>query len=123
MNIEKPLFGLLTAIKVFIRYAFYSNTQDVRNSNALKCVLSVVLSLGNYLNGCNHFYLYLLILASNKGQADGFGLDALTKLTGVKDSENKMTLLDYTVKLSKHYYPAESVRLFVFRKSNIDSQK
>lgn len=47
------------------------------NQNFLK-VLSYVLSIGNILNG-----------GTPKGQADGFNMDFLSKLTSIKDNTNK----------------------------------
>jgi len=44
-------------------------------STALPRVMGLILSVGNYLNG-----------GSNRGQADGFDLETLTKLDSIKDS-------------------------------------
>ena len=66
----------------------------------MKPILSVVLTVGNYLNG-----------GTPKGQADGFDIESLNKLIMVKDSTNKQTLLDYIVKIVKENYPERLVRI------------
>jgi len=81
-NIAGPLNALDAGIK------------EVRGSEALKQILGVILALGNYMNG-----------GTNKGQADGFNLDVLNKLSGVKDGDNKMSLFDYAYKLAKNNFP------------------
>lgn len=65
--------------------------------NLCKCIELV---LSNYLNG-----------GTNKGQADGFNLEALSKLSSTKDAENKSTLLDYVIELAKVHCPEQSVSL------------
>lgn len=57
------------------------------NSN-LKKLFSIILTLGNYMNGGNRM----------RGQADGFGLEILGKLRDVKSKEPKVTLLHYIVR-------------------------
>lgn len=57
-------------------------------SRALRDLLSIVLTLGNYMNGGNQ----------QRGQADGFGLEILGKLKDVKSSDSRTTLLHYVVK-------------------------
>lgn len=57
-------------------------------NDALKVLFSIILTLGNYMNGGN----------SMRGQADGFGLDVLNKLKDVKSKDKKTTLLHYIVK-------------------------
>merc|ERR1719476_357816 len=47
-------------------------------SEALPHLLSLVLAVGNYLNG-----------GTGRGQADGFDLETLGKLEGVKDNQGK----------------------------------
>jgi hypothetical protein len=70
----------------------------VRDSEALQKILGTVLAVGNYLNG-----------GTAKGQADGFEIDALLKVTMVKDSTNRVTLLDYVIKLANTQYPESLV--------------
>ena len=50
----------------------------------------VILTCGNYMNGGN----------TQRGQADGFGLDILPKLKDVKSRDNTATLLHYVVRLA-----------------------
>lgn len=59
----------------------------IENDN-LKQLFSIILTLGNYMNGGNN----------TRGQADGFGLEILSKLKDVKSREPKITLLHYIIK-------------------------
>ena len=52
----------------------------------VKLILALVLAIGNYLNG-----------GTQRGQADGFGLDILAKLKDVKSKDNSQHLLQYVV--------------------------
>lgn len=54
----------------------------------LKQLFSIILTLGNYMNGGNR----------QRGQADGFGLEILGKLKDVKSKDSKITLLHFIVK-------------------------
>lgn len=54
-------------------------------SKSLQTVLSIILALGNFMNGGNR----------TRGQADGFGLEILPKLRDVKSSDNSVRLLNY----------------------------
>jgi len=74
----------LEAIKVAIR--------DTRQSQSLKKVLGVVLSIGNFLNG-----------GSNKGQADGFDIEVLGKLSSIKDADGG-SMVDYLKKVCDNKY-------------------
>ncbi|XP_046738030.1 formin-2-like isoform X2 [Diprion similis] len=60
----------------------------LRNSNSLKKVMALILTLGNYMNGGNRM----------RGQADGFGLEILGKLKDVKSKAPGVTLLHYVVR-------------------------
>lgn len=51
--------------------------------------MAIILTLGNYMNGGN----------MTRGQADGFGLEILSKLKDVKSKDSKVTLLHYVVRL------------------------
>ncbi|XP_012522925.1 formin-2 isoform X2 [Monomorium pharaonis] len=57
------------------------------NSEPLKKVMAIILTLGNYMNGGNML----------RGQADGFGLEILGKLKDVKSNVPGVTLLHYVV--------------------------
>ncbi|PSN51207.1 hypothetical protein C0J52_13663 [Blattella germanica] len=57
-------------------------------SESLKTVLSIILKLGNYMNGGNRM----------RGQADGFGLEILAKLRDVKSKDSSVTLLHFIVR-------------------------
>jgi formin 2 len=58
------------------------------DSERLKEVFSIILTLGNFMNGGNR----------QRGQADGFGLEILGKLKDVKSKDPKITLLHFIVK-------------------------
>ncbi|XP_048576930.1 formin isoform X2 [Nematostella vectensis] len=60
----------------------------IRTDTEVHFVLSIVLALGNYMNG-----------STTRGQADGFQLNALLKLKDVKSQDNKTNLLQYLVQL------------------------
>nr|XP_019549917.2 LOW QUALITY PROTEIN: protein cappuccino [Aedes albopictus] len=57
-------------------------------SEQLKHLFSIILTLGNYMNGGNR----------TRGQADGFGLEILGKLKDVKSKDNNVTLLHFIIK-------------------------
>ena len=61
-------------------------TDEVRNSRSLRAVLGALLGLGNHMNG-----------GTAKGQADGFALGDLGKMSVTKDSSNTISLLEYAV--------------------------
>jgi hypothetical protein len=58
----------------------------VKSSDKLKNVMQVVLSVGNHLNR-----------GTRAGQAQGFRLASLDKLTDTRSTDNKLTLLDFIV--------------------------
>ncbi|XP_068632499.1 uncharacterized protein [Battus philenor] len=57
-------------------------------NEALKQLFSIILTLGNYMNGGN----------CQRGQADGFGLEILAKLKDVKSKRSQVTLLHFIVR-------------------------
>lgn len=63
-------------------------SQQLIDSEDLKLVFSIILTLGNYMNGGNR----------QRGQADGFNLDILGKLKDVKSKESHTTLLHFIVR-------------------------
>jgi hypothetical protein len=63
------------------------SVQEIKNSKILFKLIRVVLTIGNILNG-----------NTNKGRADGFNLDLLTKLSSVKDNNNK-PLTNYVIRI------------------------
>lgn len=60
----------------------------ILENDGLKEVFSIILTLGNFMNGGNR----------QRGQADGFGLEILGKLKDVKSKDPKITLLHFIVK-------------------------
>ena len=110
---EKYLIGLYSIpdskekLKIWFFIINYQNRYDLINerivynktaveilltSDWLKLILSYILTLGNILNG-----------GTNKGQADGFNLDILKKLPGMKDRNGKsiLTYIIQNIKLVK----------------------
>ncbi|XP_055386632.1 formin-J isoform X2 [Condylostylus longicornis] len=63
-------------------------SEFLTDSDDLKLLFSIILTLGNYMNGGNRA----------RGQADGFGLEILGKLKDVKSKDSKITLLHFIVK-------------------------
>ncbi|KAH8262153.1 hypothetical protein KR038_004696 [Drosophila bunnanda] len=63
-------------------------SRQLIESEDLKLVFSIILTLGNYMNGGNR----------QRGQADGFNLDILGKLKDVKSKESQTTLLHFIVR-------------------------
>ena len=67
---EEKLPGLTESLEYMI-----SACDEIKSNKHFKLILSIILGLGNILNG-----------GSTRGQADGFSLDLLNKLPGVKDN-------------------------------------
>ncbi|XP_018794149.1 PREDICTED: protein cappuccino isoform X1 [Bactrocera latifrons] len=63
-------------------------SQYLIESEDLKHVFAIILTLGNYMNGGNR----------QRGQADGFTLEILGKLKDVKSKESQTTLLHFIVR-------------------------
>ncbi|XP_036222703.2 protein cappuccino isoform X3 [Bactrocera oleae] len=63
-------------------------SQYLFESEDLKLVFAIILTLGNYMNGGNR----------QRGQADGFTLEILGKLKDVKSKESNTTLLHFIVR-------------------------
>ncbi|CAH2108136.1 unnamed protein product [Euphydryas editha] len=57
-------------------------------SESLKQLFAIILAVGNYMNGGN----------GQRGQADGFGLEILSKLKDVKSKQSNVTLLHFIVR-------------------------
>lgn len=68
--------------------------EEVRNSKKFAEILELILLLGNVMNS-----------GSRNGQAFGFEISFLTKLTSTKDVENKTTLLHYLVETIERKSP------------------
>ena len=65
-------------------------------NESITLLFSYILSFGNILNG-----------GTNKGQADGFGLDILPKLTQIKNNDNQTLLqciVEHIVKQKKENF-------------------
>jgi hypothetical protein len=67
---EEKLPGLTESLEYMV-----SACDEIKNNKHFKLILSIILGLGNILNG-----------GSARGQADGFSLDLLNKLPGIKDN-------------------------------------
>ncbi|XP_077992305.1 formin-like [Glandiceps talaboti] len=62
--------------------------QDLESRESVQNILRLILCIGNYLNGGSR----------TRGQADGFGLDILSKIKDVKSADNSTNLLSFLVK-------------------------
>ena len=67
---EEKLPGLIESLEHMANAC-----NEIKNNKYFKLILSIILGLGNILNG-----------GSARGQADGFSLDLLNKLPGIKDN-------------------------------------
>lgn len=67
---------------------------EVKTSKKFAKILELILLFGNYMNS-----------GSKNGQAFGFEISFLTKLTNTKDLENKQTLLHYMVETIESKFP------------------
>ncbi|EGC30227.1 hypothetical protein DICPUDRAFT_50865 [Dictyostelium purpureum] len=63
-------------------------SKELRSSQTINFLFSLLLSLGNYLNG-GHPY---------RGQCDGFNLESISKMIELKDNTNSGSLLDFAIK-------------------------
>lgn len=68
--------------------------QEIMSSKKFARILELVLLFGNYMNS-----------GSKNGQAFGFEISYLTKLTNTKDYENKQTLMHYIVETVEKKFP------------------
>ncbi|PSN30139.1 Protein diaphanous [Blattella germanica] len=68
--------------------------EEVKGSKKFAQILELILLVGNYMNS-----------GSKNGQAFGFEISFLPKLTSTKDIENKMTLLHYLVETIENKFP------------------
>ncbi|CAD1478161.1 unnamed protein product, partial [Heterotrigona itama] len=68
--------------------------EEVKGSKKFAKILELILLLGNYMNS-----------GSKNGQAFGFEISFLTKLTSTKDVDNKQTLMHYLVCTIEQKFP------------------
>ncbi|XP_017883364.1 protein diaphanous isoform X2 [Ceratina calcarata] len=68
--------------------------EEVKCSKKFARILELILLLGNYMNS-----------GSKNGQAFGFEISFLTKLTSTKDIDNKQTLMHYLVDTIERQFP------------------
>ena len=74
---EDKLPGMIESLKYMV-----DACDEIKSSKHFKLILSIILGLGNILNG-----------GSNRGQADGFNFDLLKKLPGIKDNNGDSILV------------------------------
>ena len=67
---------------------------QLKGSTKLRKVMSTVLAIGNYLNG-----------STSRGGAYGFKLDSLAKMSTVKTTDNKATLMHFLATVLEEDYP------------------
>ncbi|MCQ2816044.1 MAG: hypothetical protein MJ252_02150 [archaeon] len=77
MTIFEEYYGLVSSDLEKYEMAI----KEVRDDEILKKIFAYILTIGNVLNG-----------GTAKGQADGFSLDILPKLAGIKDNKGKSLL-------------------------------
>lgn len=68
--------------------------EEIKTSKKFAKILELILLFGNYMNS-----------GSKNGQAFGFEISFLTKLTNTKDLDNKQTLLHYMVETIESKFP------------------
>nr|CAD7437653.1 unnamed protein product [Timema bartmani] len=68
--------------------------EEVKQSKKFAHILELILLMGNYMNS-----------GSRNGQAFGFEISFLPKLTSTKDIENKITLMHYLVETIERKFP------------------
>ncbi|CAK9831241.1 Protein diaphanous homolog 3 [Anthophora retusa] len=68
--------------------------EEVKGSKKFARILELILLLGNYMNS-----------GSKNGQAFGFEISFLTKLTSTKDIDNRQTLMHYLVDTIEQKFP------------------
>ncbi|XP_024944469.1 protein diaphanous isoform X5 [Cephus cinctus] len=68
--------------------------EEVKSSKKFAKILELILLLGNYMNS-----------GSKNGEAFGFEISFLTKLTSTKDVDNKQTLMHYLVNTIERKFP------------------
>ncbi|CUM46224.1 uncharacterized protein AC631_00039 [Debaryomyces fabryi] len=66
--------------------------EKIKNSQHLKSVFQIILTVGNYMN-------------DSTKQAQGFKLSSLQRLSFMKDDKNSMTFLHYVEKIIRTQYP------------------
>lgn len=93
LNFKLTMIDMVQDIKPDI-VAGTAACEEVKTSKKFAKVLELILLLGNYLN-----------TGSKNGQAYGFEIGFLTKLTNTKDHENKSTLLHYIVDTIEKKFP------------------
>lgn len=72
--------------------AIDESVDSIKNSNSLRGVFEIILTVGNYMNDTSK-------------QAKGFKLNSLQRLSFMKDEKNSMTFLHYVEKLIRTQYP------------------
>ncbi|KAK5644377.1 hypothetical protein RI129_005677 [Pyrocoelia pectoralis] len=77
-----------------------STCEFLTSNNSLIRLLSIILTLGNYMNGGN----------MSRGQADGYGLEILAKLKDVKSKDAQVTLLHFVVATYMREYDYLSIK-------------
>ncbi|XP_078490791.1 formin-like isoform X2 [Ciona intestinalis] len=78
--------------------ALINDVCEALRGDVVKKLLSIILSVGNYLNGGN----------VSRGQARGFDLEILGKLKDVKSNVGGVTLLSYIISLYIQHYKQDN---------------
>ncbi|XP_075680114.1 formin protein cappuccino isoform X3 [Dermatophagoides pteronyssinus] len=95
MMYENRFTDLLDGIENTL-LTFKSTCHQLTSKIEIQNIFAIILTLGNYMNGGNR----------DRGQADGFGLEILSKLKDVKGKDSGVNLLEFVVKMYiKKYHP------------------
>ncbi|KAI5966773.1 uncharacterized protein KGF55_000182 [Candida pseudojiufengensis] len=86
-NYEKDYDDLVRKLR-----AIDDSVDSIKNSQHLKGVFEIILTVGNYMN-------------DSTKQAKGFKLNSLQRLSFMKDEKNSMTFLHYVEKVIRTQYP------------------
>jgi len=73
---------------------FRKGCKELMECKKMQKVLELILLVGNFVNG-----------GTNRGNAVGFKLGSLTKITDTKSTDNKSTLMNYLTKVVQDQYP------------------
>jgi hypothetical protein len=73
---------------------FCKGCREIIESQNLHKMLELILLVGNFVNG-----------GTNRGNAGGFKLSSLTKITDTKSTDNKSTLMNYLASVTQTKFP------------------
>ena len=89
MSLSYQFDDLYPEVEESVKYLIPA-CEEIKTNQHFKLFLGTILSLGNILNG-----------GTSKGQADGFSMDLLSKISGIKDSLGNSILTFVCAKTNK----------------------